>query len=198
MPLLKTLFLTLVFSACHLSAAQAQAPSVNDDKQPINIQADQLNASEKAGKSVYLGNVEVNQGSLTIKGDKISVQHPQGKLSLAITTGSPASFKRYNTEEKVWVTGKANRIEYDTNAKTVLLIGNALVEQAGKHQIKGQTLFYDLQNQLLTAKGSGQQNSRVTVTFAPNDSANNTANKSNNNKTTPESKTDNSTKTDSK
>ena len=164
--LTKLLFTSVLLMAS--STLSLAAPTnTPDNKQPVNIQADQLQASEKAGKSIYSGNVVVTQGSLTIKGDQIEVLHPKGKLSQAITTGTPAIFKRYNQTEKAWVNGKANRIEYDTKAKTVLLIGDAEVEQPGKHKISGSKLFYDLEKQLLNANSSPEDKKRVSVTFTP-------------------------------
>lgn len=138
-----------------------------DEQQPVNISANQLMASEKDGNSIYQGNVVVTQGSLTLKGDKINVIHPKGVLTEVITFGQPATFKRFNQTEQAWLNGKAQRIEYNTAKKTVLLIGKAEVEQPGKHIIKGPKLFYDMQKQTLQAESTPQEKSRVTVTFTP-------------------------------
>lgn len=150
-----------------VASSTSQNSSLSDDKQPIQIQADSLQASEKQGKSVYSGNVEIKQGSLLINGDRIEVKHPNGQLQKVTTIGKPASFKRYNPTENAWVIGQANNIEYDTLKKTVKLSGNAQVEQPGKHLIKGSVLFYDLTKQTLNANSSETKKQRVSVTFSP-------------------------------
>ncbi len=163
----KSGFYILLSLAFFCSSAYAQEPAIPDEQQPINIQANQLNASEKQGKSIYQGDVIVTQGSLTLSGDRIEVFHPQGTLNKAITTGKPAHFKRFNTTEQSWIYGKANQIEYDTQAKTVLLIGDAEVEQPGKHLIKGPKLFYDIEQQTLQAESTPEEKKRISVTFTP-------------------------------
>jgi len=170
MHFLNKLLITFVFILTWSTLSTANSNTLPDEQQPINIQADSLNTSEREGKSIYNGNVIVTQGSLTLKGDKIEVLHPKGSLSKAITTGQPATFKRYNTEEKSWVKGKASTIEYNTQSKTVLLIGNAEVEQPGKHLITGPKLFYDMQKQTLSAESTPQEKKRVSVTFTPDNS----------------------------
>lgn len=169
------LTLSLITSFLSLFSVYVMAqtePSLPDHKQPVTIQSDTLKASDKAGKSVYEGNVIVAQGSLTIKGQKIVVLHPSGELNQAITTGEPASFKRQNQTDHSWIEGQADTIEYNTKAKTIRLIGNAQVKQPGKHEINGSILFYDLEKQLLEAQKSSDKDKRVSVTFTPNTSSN--------------------------
>ncbi|BCN92790.1 lipopolysaccharide export system protein LptA [Thiomicrorhabdus immobilis] len=138
-----------------------------DESQPINITADSLKASEKSGKSVYNGNVIVTQGSLTLKGDVIEVSHPNGQLKEVTASGKPASFKRYSQVDQAWLKGHAQKIKYNAAKKTVLLIGNAQVEQPGKHIIKGPELFYDIANQTLQAQSTATEKKRISVTFNP-------------------------------
>ena len=160
-------YLVMMLAYLLLPSLVTAETNLPDEQQPVNIQADRLLASEKQGNSVYRGNVVVTQGSLTLKGDKIDVFHPQGQVNQVITIGNPATFKRFNPTEQAWVYGKAERIEYHTTKKTVLLIGNAEVEQPGNHLIKGPKLFYDMQKQTLQAESTPQEQKRVSVTFTP-------------------------------
>lgn len=147
--------------------AENTAEKVADDQQPIKIQSDQLKASEKAGQSTYMGNVEIDQGSLKLNGDKLEVAHPNGSLDVAIITGKPAKFKRFNTQEQSWVHGEATTIEYSTKDKTVLFLGNARIEQPGKQLISGPKLLYDIDKQTLQAESTPEDNKRISVTFTP-------------------------------
>jgi len=145
----------------------AEKTNTPDNEQPINITANSLQASEKQGRSVYKGNVVVNQGSLTLKGEQIDVSHPKGQLTKVIATGQLANFKRFSQIDQAWLKGKAERIEYHAVNKTVLLIGNAEVEQPGKHVISGPRLFYDINQQTLQAQSTETEKKRISVTFNP-------------------------------
>lgn len=147
-----------------VTLAQTQAL---DEEQPVHITANSLDAQEKKGISIYKGNVIVTQGSLTLKGDVITVKHPNSQLQTVKSTGEPASFKRFSQVDQAWLKGKANTIEYDALNKTVLLVGNAQVEQPGQHLIKGPKLFYDMTHQTLKAQSTEQDKGRISVTFKP-------------------------------
>jgi len=163
---------TLLLSLFFVSGANAATESKNtlnkpDEQQPVNISANTLKASEKEGKSIYSGNVIVTQGSLTLKGDVINISHPNNQLTEVIATGKQASFKRFSQIDQAWLKGKANKIKYHAQNRTVLLIGNAQVEQPGKHIIKGPRLFYDIANQTLQAQSTKTEKKRISVTFTP-------------------------------
>jgi len=163
-----TLILTLLFvSGANAATNSKNTPSKPDEQQPVNISANSLKASEKEGKSIYSGNVVVTQGSLTLKGDVINISHPNNQLTEVVATGKQASFKRFSQVDQTWLKGKANRIEYHAQNRTVLLIGNAQVEQPGKHIIKGPKLFYDIANQTLQAQSTETEKERISVTFTP-------------------------------
>ncbi|HHT00643.1 MAG TPA: lipopolysaccharide transport periplasmic protein LptA [Thiomicrospira sp.] len=162
-----TLFLSLLFISSYSFAANIKTGSTPDEQQPVNITADSLKVSEKEGKSTYKGNVVVIQGSLTLKGDVIHISHPNNQLTEVIATGKPANFKRFSQVDQAWLTGKANKIEYHAQNKTVLLIGHAQVEQPGKHIITGPKLFYDIANQTLQAQSTETEKKRISVTFNP-------------------------------
>lgn len=169
---LKRFIPTLIFSVFFVSTSHAATeaksmPIKPDEEQPVNISANSLKSSEKEGKSTYTGNVVVTQGSLTLKGNIINIFHPNNLLTQVIATGKQASFKRFSQIDQAWLKGKANRIEYHAQNRTVLLIGNAQVEQPGKHIIKGPKLFYDITNQTLQAQSTETEKKRISVTFTP-------------------------------
>ena len=163
-----TLLLSLFFvSAANAATESKSTPNKPDEQQPVNISANSLKANEKEGKSIYSGKVVVTQGSLTLKGDVINISHPNNQLTEVIATGKQASFKRFSQIDQAWLKGKANKIEYHAQNRTVLLIGNAQVEQPGKHIIKGPKLFYDIANQTLQAQSTETEKKRISVTFTP-------------------------------
>ncbi|MDX1347384.1 MAG: lipopolysaccharide transport periplasmic protein LptA [Thiomicrorhabdus chilensis] len=169
MPHLKSLLLPLLCVSLSLTglSTQAQQAQTPDEEQPIHITADSLDIQDLKGISIYTGKVEVIQGSLTLKGDKMTIHHPQREVEWIEVDGAPATFKRFDTQEQSWIKGRANRIDYRAAEKTVLLTGDAKVEQPGKNLITGPELFYDMQNKTLQANSTPEEKKRVSVTLMP-------------------------------
>ncbi len=159
-------FITLLI--CLLFSLYTQASSeIPDEKQPITITADRLEVQEQRGISTYTGHVQIQQGSLELKGDTVTLIHPNGQLKMIKAHGTPARFKRFNQVEQSWLTGQANLIQYNVEHKTILLSGNAQIKQPGKHTITSSRIFYNIQQQTLMARGNQKTQDRVSVTFEP-------------------------------
>ncbi len=157
----------IFFTLCLFSLFSHAEPTTPDEEQPIHITADRLEVQEQTGISTYTGNVNIQQGSLELTGDTITIIHPNGQLQTLKAYGAPATFKRFSQVEQSWINGQANLIQYNTEHKTILLSGNAKVMQPGKHTITGSNIFYDVSKQTLMAKGSKDGQNRVSVTFEP-------------------------------
>jgi len=166
---LKTLSLFILFMGVSLTAFANTTTQNNlpDDEQPVHISADSLDIQGQTGLSVYQGNVEIKQGSLSLKGDKITIQHPSQALKAINVVGKPANFKRFDSESQSWVNGQADNIIYNAQKKTILLIGSAKVEQPGKHLISGPELTYDILNKTLKAQSTAEEKERISVTLMP-------------------------------
>lgn len=161
--LLTVLCMSILFNLVSFSA-HANTP---DDQQPVHISADSLDIQDQKGISVYKGSVEITQGSLTLNGDTITIHHPDRALLSIDVIGQQARFKRFDVEEQAWIKGQADSINYNAQKKTLLLIGNAKVEQPGKHLITGPKLFYDTLNKTLKAQSTPQEKKRISVTLMP-------------------------------
>ncbi len=166
---LTALFISVLFSLTAWPAfAEALADTTTpDEEQPVHISADSLDIQDQTGLSVYTGRVEVIQGSLTLNGDRITIQHPERSVQSIKVTGQQARFKRFDAVEQTWVKGRADFIHYQADERTLLLIGSAKVEQPGKHLITGPKLFYDMQNKTLKAQSTPKQKQRISVTLMP-------------------------------
>jgi len=166
---LKILFLFLFLSGFTLptSANNASDSTLPDDEQPVYITADSLDIQDQTGISLYQGNVEITQGSLTLNGDSIQIKHPDRAIQSIKVIGQQAKFKRFDPENQSWVNGQADNIFYNAQEKTILLVGNAKVEQAGKHLITGPKLNYDMQNKTLKAQSTPEEQKRISVTLMP-------------------------------
>ena len=70
--LMQQFILLLLFLPLLLPMA---AWGLSDDRnQPMHIEADRASLNEKTGISTYEGNVHVQQGTLNLRGDRMTVQ----------------------------------------------------------------------------------------------------------------------------
>jgi len=156
--LLLPVFILLLVNT-HLYAQEAPAL-------PIEINADSLVSEDKKGRSVYQGSVVITQGATEIKGDKVTVLHPERTVHSAIIIGTPARFKQFNEVEKSWTKGRAKKITYNVKKQTVLFEGDAFIEQEGKSSISSPSILYNSADKTLKASGNEESNQRVKVIFS--------------------------------
>ncbi|VAW96873.1 hypothetical protein MNBD_GAMMA23-1354 [hydrothermal vent metagenome] len=141
----------------------------SDQDQPIKIKADNVKLNEKTGISVYNGNVIFTQGSLILKGNKIVIHQPDGRVSKIIVTGKPARFQQQQDNVNQLVQAKAGKMEFITDDERVYLSQNASVSQ-GANLLKGEQIEYNTRNSTVTAqKGTGNKN-RVHAVIEPDKS----------------------------
>lgn len=152
------LFIAFI-SAWHLGAKES------DFTQQIHVQADNNLTSIKDNISTYLNNVEVRQGSLLIKADKLEANASAGKgQEVFIATGNPATYSQ-TLEENTPVNASASEIKYDLATRTLTLTGNAELSQSGS-KVQGAVIRYNIEKQELSAE-SGAKNDRVITIFTP-------------------------------
>lgn len=86
----------LLTMALVASLAGTPATALRDDeRQPIVIEADHVEVLEAESTSIYLGHVQVDQGSMRLLGDQVTVYHREDRRPrLIIAIGKPASFKQ--------------------------------------------------------------------------------------------------------
>lgn len=165
-PKIKLLSIAVFLMFAHHQAWSQTIVQDDESQLPIEIEADQLQAEDQTGTTIYEGNVIATQGSMTLKGDKMVIIHPERQLERLTTTGQPAYFERYLIEQESWVKGHAQTLIYHAESRRVELIGSAYLEQENQHQIEGDKLVYDLENQTLNAS-SEQESSRIKMTITP-------------------------------
>ncbi|MAD75736.1 MAG: lipopolysaccharide transport periplasmic protein LptA [Rheinheimera sp.] len=156
-------FLTVLLSAnCFASDA--------DYSQPIAITSDNNETSIKDYVSVYTQNVEVRQGSLNIKADRLEINASAGKGNeVFITTGTPVQYSQL-LEGEIPVTATAAEIRYDLASRTLTLSGDAQLSQSGS-QVQAAVIRYNIETQQISAE-SGEQKKRVTTIFTPQNKEN--------------------------
>ena len=119
----------------------------NDRTQPMHIEADQVVMKETEQTSTFTGNVEINQGTLQIRGDKIVISQDAQGNKLALIYGSTASFRQKREGLDEYVEGYGERIEYDTLKQTVEIYGKAQLKR-DQDFIRGEHIIYNAQSEI--------------------------------------------------
>ncbi|MFP6680616.1 MAG: lipopolysaccharide transport periplasmic protein LptA [Gammaproteobacteria bacterium] len=135
-----------------LLAADAMALAT-DSKQPIEIQADFAELDDKEGKTIYVGNVVVIQGSIKMTGDKLKVNFSEERdLEDVYIEGRPAYFKQ-TPDSGEDVEGEGLLIEYHAQKNLLHLIQKARLTQ-GKRLFEGDRINYDTAKSVITARAA--------------------------------------------
>lgn len=142
----------------------------SDAKQPIRLLADRATYSERTGITTYSGNVIIEQGTLKITADNITLNlDDKRSIKTAVATGRPATMQQVVTQEKGLARGQSQKIDYNAVTGIVTLTGDAKLTQAGA-SFSGNTIRYSLKDGDVEANaGAGR---RVELIFPPNNSTN--------------------------
>ena len=137
-----------------------------DKDQPVEIEADSVDINESKGTSIYQGDVEINQGSMQLKADTVTVFYEDRKPQKLVATGKPVRFKQLPDNAEQYVTGKGNKLVYNINSEELILTENAELLQ-GKDSFKSDRIVYDRVKARLKAGSAAQGNQRVRVSIQP-------------------------------
>ncbi|MCK7575867.1 MAG: lipopolysaccharide transport periplasmic protein LptA [Chromatiales bacterium] len=136
-----------------------------DAKQPIYIEADEVEVRESDNTSIYVGNVQVDQGSMQLRAGHVTVYHRADRQPrLIIALGQPASYKQLLDDNQGEVRAFAKRMEYDADKDELVLIGEGLLIQ-GEDRLTGERILYDRAKARFRAGGAG----RVKITITPDE-----------------------------
>lgn len=145
-----------------LAVSTAQAKSTDRD-QPMDIAADQTDALiSDDSESTLMGNVNITQGSLTVKADQAIIQRKGGEITQVTLTGSPATLTQVSDTGEP-MSARARRIVYTMSSEIVLLTGNVEIEQP-RGTLRGESVKYDINTGRLDGGGDG---SRVQMRITP-------------------------------
>jgi lipopolysaccharide export system protein LptA len=159
-------FLSSFLSLISLGLCCTQALALpNDRNEPIRGEANSLVVDQKTGISTYSGAVRIQQGSLVISADKITVHtKTDSSVEKIVAIGSPARFQQQPELDQSLITAMADSITYVPDDDRLLLIKNASIEQDGQ-VMKAPKIDYDLVKEIMKAKQSN--GSRVDIFIPP-------------------------------
>jgi lipopolysaccharide export system protein LptA len=127
-----------------------------DRDKPINLEADTVNLDDVNKVSVYQGNVQLSQGTLLIRADKLVVKEDAAGLQHATAYGNPASFRQKREGMDEYVEGYGLRIEYDARAEKAELFTQARMKR-NQDDVRGNYISYDARTELFQAIGGGKE-----------------------------------------
>ncbi len=134
-----------------------------DEKQPMLIEADKVELDEAKSTSVYIGNVQVDQGSMRLLADHVTVVHrPDRRVKTVVALGAPVKYKQLMDGDQGEVHAFAKRMDFDTDKNELTLIDDALLIQ-GEDRISSNRIVYDRARSRMRAGGTG----RVKITIVP-------------------------------
>lgn len=141
--------------------------SLSSDKdQPMLISADSVDIDDAKGVSIYHGNVDIQQGSMRLLADQVTVRHAERKARRIEATGAPVRFSQKPDSGSEEIKATAQRMEYDIDSDEIVLIDQAEIRQ-GKDTFRSDRITYDRQRALVKAGASAKGKERVHVTITP-------------------------------
>jgi lipopolysaccharide export system protein LptA len=152
-------------AALLLSVCQSSLSLPDDRKQAINLSSDR--AVYEKNQGIYIGNVNMSQGSLKIRADKLTIVESDRKVEKVIAEGTPAYFEQQPRADEGVVIASAQRIEYSLQDEEILLQKNASITHQGS-KISGDRVLYSGRKQMVIADGgSDNKENRVKMTLQP-------------------------------
>jgi lipopolysaccharide export system protein LptA len=140
--------------------AADDATTAQAESEPIQIVADELISYNEENYADFIGNVKVTQGEFTIVSDKLRI-HYRGKLLDTEDKKSEEDIiKKIVATGRVKITSEqykalADKAEYDTDNKTVVLSGENAKVISGKNSISGSVIRLNQQSGQVKVEGSG-------------------------------------------
>jgi lipopolysaccharide export system protein LptA len=158
-------------AALALWSALASQPVLalpEDRNQPIYIQSDRAERDERKGTTVYTGDVEIDQGSLHISADRVTIAMDGDQVNRIDAFGAPAKMHQKPSPEREPVYARAITIQYDVVREILTLIEQAAVTQEGS-TVKGERIEYFVQEQRVKASAGTAESgaSRVQMVIQP-------------------------------
>jgi len=130
----------------------------SDKDAPVTINADTTKIDFRTGKRVLSGNVDITQGTLNIRADKIVLVYKGDEIDTATAYGKPVRFKQLPEGQKQMVHGEGITLELKQAKNLITLQQNAKITQ-GSNTITGKVIYYNTKTSKMTVKGqsSGTQ-----------------------------------------
>ena len=126
-----------------------------DSQQPIHIHSDSAELDQNKNLAIYHGSVKMEQGTMTVTGDTMTVVLQDQLVVRIIAEGDRAHYQQQIKPDESMVLADAKKIVYFTQEERVELTGNAYLTQ-DKHEVTGELIKYDVNEGKVDASANGQ------------------------------------------
>jgi lipopolysaccharide export system protein LptA len=155
-------FVTAVLAFGVWAPLGAAAPA--DADQPIDIRADSAELDDAKGIVVYRGNVRMDQGSLRVTADTMTIALADEQVVSITAEGEQAHYQQRFEADAPEVRAEADTIVYHTQEERVELRGNARLTQ-DPNEFSGEVINYDIRAGKVDARST--TSGGVRMTFKP-------------------------------
>ena len=139
--------LALLVHAAPVAAEKA------DREKPIRYSANNLDGNEAEQTVLLSGRVEVTQGTIVMKADRVVLkQQPDGTYNVS-ATGKPVTFRQKMDSSDEYVDAQALRVEY-LGAKDLVELYDQSWIKRGKDELRGNFLTYNSATGAFAGRGS--------------------------------------------
>lgn len=138
----------------------------SDREQPIHITANSASLDENTGISIYRGNVHLQQGTLKLQGETMTVHSRGDQVSKIVLTGNPASFLQRPDDSEVDLQAESGQMEYYAADERIILLDAARVWQDDGREFRSERIVYDINSNRINAGGS-DTGDRVHIILQP-------------------------------
>ncbi len=142
-----------LLAAVVLSMPAAHAERA-DRAKPVNVEADRLSLDDLKKESVFEGNVQLTQGSLLLRADRVVVRQDEQGFNYAFATGAPAYFRQKREGFDEYIEGFAQRLEYNGKQDKVEMFTEARVKK-GIDEVRGDYISYNAVTEFYEVVGGG-------------------------------------------
>lgn len=122
-----------------------------DRKLPVSVDADNVQMDDINKTALYQGNVVLQQGTLMVQANSLSMKQDAQGFSTATALGTPVYFRQKQDNSDEYVEGWADRLDLDNKKNTVLLTGHALLKN-GANQLHANVMLYNSATQQFSAQ----------------------------------------------
>lgn len=144
---------TLALSTLLFAAGALALPG--DADQPIHIRANSAEMDQEQGVVIYRGDVQVDQGTLRVTADEMTVEYEEQEVIRITAKGEPARYKQQIEVDEEEVRARSSTIIYHTRDERIDLVGNAFLTQEG-NEITGDLIEYDIVAGKVDAKAESE------------------------------------------
>lgn len=149
-------------------ADSALAERADRDK-PVHLEADEVRIDDARQISIFTGNVQMTQGTLSISGEQVVATQGNQGFEHGTVTGKPAGFRQKREGMDEYVEGFGLRIEYDAISGIMDIYGQAHVKR-GQDDVRGEHITYNPRTEIFQVSGAAAQlpdKGRVRVVIQP-------------------------------